>query len=77
MAQTIHPKQWPQKAKPVRRVLIPEPGKDEIRPLGIASMYERAWQCLVKIVLELEPPAFMRGDLRCSAEIFLGVRNSD
>src|SRR5438270_6507727 len=35
VAHLIHPKHWPQKAKPVRRVLIPKPGKDEKRPLGI------------------------------------------
>src|SRR5258708_36316633 len=29
MAYLIHPNQWPQQAKPVRRVLIPKPGKDE------------------------------------------------
>src|SRR5713101_5160955 len=36
MAQQIHPKHWKHcKAKPVRRVWIPKPGKDEQRPLGI------------------------------------------
>jgi hypothetical protein len=35
MAQLIHPKQWPLKARPVRRVFIPKPGKDEQRALGI------------------------------------------
>src|SRR6266516_6888913 len=35
VAHLIHPKHWPRKAKPVRRVLIPKPGKDEKRPLGI------------------------------------------
>lgn len=36
MAQRIHPNQWKgKKTRPVRRVWIPKPGKDEQRPLGI------------------------------------------
>jgi len=54
VAQRIHPKQWPQKAKPVRRVFIPKPGKSEKRGLGIPTMDERARQCLVKLALEAE-----------------------
>jgi RNA-directed DNA polymerase len=54
VAQLIHPQQWPLKAKPVRRVFIPKPGKDEKRPLGIPTMYERARQCLAKFALEPE-----------------------
>lgn len=55
MAQQIHPKYWKHiKAKPVRRVWIPKPGKDEKRPLGIPTMYERARQCLAKLALEPE-----------------------
>ena len=54
MAQLIHPKQWPKKAQPVRRVHIPKPGKDEQRALGIPTMYERGRQCLVKLALEPE-----------------------
>jgi len=55
MAQQIHPKHWKHcKAKPVRRVWIPKPGKDEQRPLGIPTMYERARQCLAKLALEPE-----------------------
>ena len=42
------------KASPVRRVFIPKPGKDEKRPLGIPTMYDRAVQCLVKMALEPE-----------------------
>ncbi|MDX2099015.1 MAG: reverse transcriptase N-terminal domain-containing protein [Leptolyngbyaceae cyanobacterium bins.59] len=37
---------------PVRRVLIPKPGKPEKRPLGIPTMLERAKQALVKLALE-------------------------
>jgi len=55
MAQQIHPKHWKHsKTKPVRRVWIPKPGKDEKRPLGIPTMYERARQCLAKLALEPE-----------------------
>jgi RNA-directed DNA polymerase len=43
------------KARPVRRVLIPKPGKpDERRPLGIPVMLDRAHQALVKLALEPE-----------------------
>lgn len=54
VADHIHPKQWPQKVPPVRRVFIPKPGKNEQRPLGIPTMYERGRQCLVKFALEPE-----------------------
>jgi len=54
MAEAIHPKnEHRQKAKPVRRVWIPKPGKkDERRPLGIPVMVERAQQTLAKLALE-------------------------
>lgn len=39
---------------PVRRVWIPKPGKDELRPLGIPTMRDRAQQALVKLALEPE-----------------------
>jgi RNA-directed DNA polymerase len=39
-------------ARPVRRVYIPKPGKDEQRPLGIPVMLDRAHQTLVKLALE-------------------------
>ncbi|MBO1346320.1 MAG: group II intron reverse transcriptase/maturase [Hormoscilla sp. GUM202] len=42
------------KVKPTRRVWIPKPGKDEKRPLGIPTIYDRALQGLVKIALEPE-----------------------
>jgi len=42
------------KAKPLRRVWIPKPGKDEKRPLGIPTMYDRALQAVVKNALEPE-----------------------
>jgi RNA-directed DNA polymerase len=40
------------KANPARQVWIPKPGKDEKRPLGIPTMYDRALQALVKMALE-------------------------
>jgi RNA-directed DNA polymerase len=42
------------KASPVRRVYIPKPGTDELRPLGIPTMHDRATQTLVKLALEPE-----------------------
>jgi len=40
------------KSKPTRRVWIPKPGKDEKRPLGIPTMYDRALQGVIKNALE-------------------------
>jgi len=42
------------KAKPTRRVMIPKPGKDELRPLSIPIIEDRAKQALAKCVLEPE-----------------------
>jgi RNA-directed DNA polymerase len=42
------------KARPVRRVWIPKPGKAEERPLGIPTMRDRAAQTLVRFALEPE-----------------------
>ncbi|WP_413162206.1 group II intron reverse transcriptase/maturase [Capilliphycus salinus ALCB114379] len=42
------------KVSPTRRVWIDKPGKDEKRPLGIPTMYDRALQALVKMALEPE-----------------------
>lgn len=42
------------KSKPTRRVWIPKPGKDEKRPLGIPTMYDRALQAVVKAAIEPE-----------------------
>jgi RNA-directed DNA polymerase len=55
LAEQIHPKEWKQrKPRPVRRVWIPKPGKEEKRPLGIPVMMDRATQCLIKLGLEPE-----------------------
>jgi RNA-directed DNA polymerase len=40
------------KAKALRRVWIPKPGRDEKRPLGIPTIRDRAEQTLVKQALE-------------------------
>ena len=40
------------KPQPVRRIWIPKPGTDEKRPLGIATLQDRAMQTLVKLALE-------------------------
>ncbi len=42
------------KSKPTRRVWIPKPGKEEKRPLGIPTIYDRALQALVKNAIEPE-----------------------
>jgi RNA-directed DNA polymerase len=41
-------------AAPVRRVFIPKPGSDELRPLGIPTIRGRVLQTLVKFALEPE-----------------------
>jgi len=40
------------KAAPVRRVWIPKPGADDMRPLGIPTIHDRALQALAHCVLE-------------------------
>ncbi len=40
------------KAKALRRVWIPKPGRDEKRPLGIPTILDRAMQALVKSAIE-------------------------
>jgi RNA-directed DNA polymerase len=63
MAQQIHPNHWKRhKTRPVRRVWIPKPGKDALRPLGIPVLLERAQQALVKSVLEPEWEARFEGN---------------
>jgi RNA-directed DNA polymerase len=50
VAKLRHPESI--QARPVRRVMIPKPGKDEKRPLGIPVIMDRALQALVKLALE-------------------------
>src|SRR2546422_9371233 len=53
MVEAIHPKQTgKRKPKPLRRVWIPKPGKEEKRGLGIPVMIDRACQALGKQALE-------------------------
>jgi len=40
------------KPRPIRRVRIPKPGKDEKRPLGIPNIIDRIIQECVKIIIE-------------------------
>nr|YP_009367529.1 hypothetical protein [Pseudoneochloris marina]ARK14548.1 hypothetical protein [Pseudoneochloris marina] len=42
------------KAKAIRRVYIPKPGKSEFRPVGIPTIEDRAKQMLAKLALEPE-----------------------
>ena len=42
------------KSNPTRRVWIPKPGKDEKRPLGIPTIYDRALQGVIKNAIEPE-----------------------
>ena len=42
------------KGKPLRRIWIPKPGRDEKRPLGIPTIHDRALQSLVTLALEPE-----------------------
>lgn len=51
-----------EKSKPIRRVWIPKPGKDEKRPLGIPVMRDRAAQALTKAALEPEWEAKFEGN---------------
>ncbi len=51
------------KPRPVRRVLIPKPGRpDEFRPLGIPVLLDRAHQCLAKQALEPQWESRFEGD---------------
>src|SRR5438128_3944945 len=47
MTEQIHPNQWKRhQTRPVRRVWIPKPGKDALRPLGIPVLIMRSQQAL-------------------------------
>ncbi|MBD2128992.1 group II intron reverse transcriptase/maturase [Microcoleus sp. ZQ-A2] len=50
------------KSKPTRRVWIDKPGKAQMRPLGIPTMFDRALQALVKLALEPEWEAKFEGN---------------
>jgi RNA-directed DNA polymerase len=44
----------PKRSLPLRRVWIPKPGKKELRPLGIPTIFDRCLQALFVLVLEPE-----------------------
>ena len=50
LVQSLNIKEY--RTKPLRRIWIPKPGKDEQRPLGIPTIKDRATQALVKMCLE-------------------------
>lgn len=50
------------RSKPTRRVWIPKPGKDEKRPLGIPTIYDRCLQTIVKTSLEPEWEAYFENN---------------
>src|SRR5256885_12834593 len=63
MTEQIHPNQWKRhQTRPVRRVWIPKPGQDALRPLGLPVLLERAQQALVKGALEPEWEARFEGN---------------
>lgn len=71
------------KTKPVRRVLIPKPGKpEELRPLGIPTIEDRAKQALATLALEPEWEAkFERNSYgfrpgRCSHDAIEAIHSS-
>src|SRR5215218_4428363 len=51
------------RALPARRVLIPKPGRDELRPLSIPAVRDRIVQAAARIVIE---PIFEADMLECS-----------
>jgi len=59
-ALNLNEKQY--RAKPLKRVYIPKPGKTTKRPLSIPTMYDRAMQALY--VLALQPVAETVADSR-------------
>lgn len=75
------------KAKPIRRVYIPKPGKVEKRPLGIPTIRDRAKQALATLALEpeweakFEPNSYGFRPGRCCQDaieaIFLSLRHGN
>jgi len=68
-------------ADPVRRTYIDKPGKTEKRPLGIPTMADRAYQALVKLVLEpewearFEPNSYGFRPGRCTHDAIEAIYN--
>lgn len=44
----------PRRPLPLRRVWIPKPGKKELRPLGIPTIFDRCLQALFVLIMEPE-----------------------
>ena len=51
---------------PARRVFIPKPGKQELRPLSISAVRDRVVQAALKTVIE---PIFEADMLECSVRV--------
>jgi RNA-directed DNA polymerase len=70
------------KSRPTRRVWIPKPGKEEKRPLGIPTIYDRALQALLKNALEpewealFEPNSYGFRPGRSCQDAVLTIKNS-
>jgi len=70
------------KANPIRRVWITKPGKDELRPLGIPTLKDRAKQTLVVLALEpqweakFEPNSYGFRPGRCTQDAMEAIFNS-
>jgi RNA-directed DNA polymerase len=50
LIKTIRTKQY--KFKPVRKIMIPKPGKTELRPLGIPTWTDRIVQEMIRSILD-------------------------
>ena len=70
------------KSQPTRRVWIPKPGKDEKRPLGIPTMYDRALQGVLKNALEpeweavFEPNSYGFRPGRCAQDAIKQIKSN-
>jgi RNA-directed DNA polymerase len=61
LAADLKDRRW--RPLPARRVFIPKPGREELRPLSIPAVRDRVVQAAVKIVIE---PIFEADMLECS-----------
>ena len=68
-------------SQPTRRVWIPKPGRDEKRPLGIPTMYDRALQGILKNALEpeweavFEPNSYGFRPGRCAQDAIYQIKS--
>lgn len=69
-------------AAPIRRVMIPKPGTDRRRPLGIPTIRDRAKQALAKLALEpewearFEPNSYGFRPGRCAHDAIEAIGNN-